>query len=223
MKHTKANTKSFALHLRSDVECYSRTIKQIRFRTLLAEFFVLFLVPLNVLSQETPRESHLQKKEDNSSGAQETTDKCVRFRAKRQGAVVYEKPDSSSKQAGRLAYGEYVCVIGQEKAFAVVDWSRRDAVNERPASAGEKNESEDVKPAGAVDQVYVPLADLQPSYGALDYADPELIMEKAKIQMQRMRFGGMPEDGLAPYRPLLRPFTQEEPACRAGKICEKVK
>lgn len=61
----------------------------------------------------------------------------------------------------------------------------------------------------------------RPAEETLKAADPQEILERAKEQMQNLRYGGMPDDALAPYRPLLRPFARE-PECQAGKICEKI-
>jgi hypothetical protein len=61
-----------------------------------------------------------------------------------------------------------------------------------------------------------------PSEKELNAADPQEVLESAKQQMRFLGYGEVPDDALAPYRPLLRPFANE-PKCRAGKICEKIK
>jgi hypothetical protein len=61
-----------------------------------------------------------------------------------------------------------------------------------------------------------------PAEDALNATNPQEVLESAKQHMQFLGYGKIPDDALAPYRPLLQPFAGE-PQCIAGKICEKIK
>ncbi len=127
----------------------------------------------------------------------EVLGKCtgLLYKAKKDNVPVYYEADLSSGVLSRLSAGELVCYVGEQGEFAVLHWQE-----------GEAN-SKDSKLA------YARLVDLWPSNQTQQATQlspfkqhPPNVLNTLKSYYYYVQSGGVPEDGLAPYRPLINIF-----------------
>lgn len=107
------------------------------------------------------------------------------YRAKREGVPVYAEPDTTSRVVHRLTLGERVCYVGEQKAFAILDW--REYV---PA--------EQTEPRVAFARLVDLWAPNERRGGVVGF------FNRVKGFLYYIINGGVPEDPLLPYRPLIR-------------------
>lgn len=184
-----------------------KMIRQIAYLSFCALF--LFARPLVALAEE--------KSEEKSEEKKATVENCSLYRAKREKVPVYEKPTQSSPVVRKLILGEKVCYVGEQKGFAIIDWRLQEAVNSKNKKKAEGRSVESKKPQ----LVFVRLVDLWAPPPRVDPSKPGDMVEQVKRYFYYMRYGGVPEDILGPFRPYIDPFSGV-PECQAGKICEMI-
>jgi hypothetical protein len=116
------------------------------------------------------------------------------YKSKKDDVPVYAEADKTSEVIARLSIGEVVCYVGEQDDFAVLHWRI------------DKNKSADSQTQLA----YSRLVDLWPSdqYQVKGEANRGTqkrkgFMSTLKSYYYYMRSGGVPEDGLAPYRHII--------------------
>ncbi len=103
----------------------------------------------------------------------------VFYKAKKDDVPVFDRADATGKVPHRLSIGEKVCYIGEEKDFVIITKDEGKALFfvRRTDLWAPKREKNRFGMIGVVDWI--------------------------KEQYNYMRHGGVPEDGLLPYRPVL--------------------
>jgi len=132
------------------------------------------------------------------------------YKAKKDDVPVYQEPKLTAKVVSRLKLGERVCYVGEEKDFAIVDWDAHQSVQNDGVvkSKPDDNKKERLVFVRTVDLWAPPNIKEQVVGGVLS------LFEQAKSYMEYMRQGGVPEDPLMPYRPIMNLFqsNDSEPA-----------
>ncbi|MCB0321930.1 MAG: hypothetical protein KDD69_00100 [Bdellovibrionales bacterium] len=131
---------------------------------------------------------------------------CSHYKSKRAGVPVYEQPATTSKVLAKLELGELVCYVGEQEAFAIIDWRKQDELNQR------EKQPRPEEPELA----FVRLVDL---WDGQRSNAPRSYLEELRQFFHYIRYGGVPDDIWAPFRGI---FGGGEPQCRAGKICEEI-
>ena len=134
---------------------------------------------------------------------------------KRKGCRYNQDPDVTAQVITKLGLGERVCYVGENEQFAIVDWSLQHELNEaRDQVASEEKVA------------YIRLVDLwTPSKGpgSAQKGGTKGFVSWVKQYYHYVRSGGVPEDGLIPYRPVLDLFGVS-PKCQKGQLgCEDKK
>ena len=173
-------------------------------------FLFLFLIQLSVVELleaqpvQTEVKEEKKKKEDLH---------CLNYiyKAKKEGVPVYKEPDETSGTLANLSLGEEVCYIGQQESFAILNWKWR--------AEGEKRA--DSQP----DVAYARLSDLWDYSTSGDDAESSFlgrVFRRAKSYYQYLRYGGVPEDALLPYSPLVdRYHVIKDPKVEESKKTEE--
>ena len=114
------------------------------------------------------------------------------YRIKRKRVPIYQEASSRARVIAYLSRGEKVCYIGEKERFSILDWN----------AGKEVNQSE---PA---ELVFVRTSDIwSPNSGR-----PQGFFGRIKQYWHYFRSGGVPEDGLAPYGPLIEIFQKSDKA-----------
>ncbi len=106
-----------------------------------------------------------------------------KYRSKKDDVAIYADSDRAAEVIGRLALGEKACYLGEQSGFAIIAW-------QPPRKLA-----------------YVHLTDLWPPRGEQARRGGKDLFQNAADYLNYMRYGGVPDDGLAPYRPLMNPFS----------------
>jgi hypothetical protein len=107
------------------------------------------------------------------------------YRAKSEGVVVYEEPDTTSSVKRKLRLGEKVCIIGQQRNFGILAASDDRGVE------------------------FARMVDLwPPRWGRI--GRPRAPVDEIKERFRYMRQGIVPENPSFPYRPFIELFKGSE-------------
>ena len=143
-------------------------------------YFLLLFLPTLVVADEAPEDD---------------VKNCHRYRAKKERIPVYEQPDTTSAVVGHLRLGEHVCYVGEQQGYATVDWGVQHVFSSERKKSSRKSRL-----------VFVRLVDLwEPvaGLGSKQKKGPEGFIAWMKSYYHYLRSGGVPEDGLIPYRPVI--------------------
>lgn len=135
-----------------------------------------------------------------ASGPEEKQDelsKCAFFRAKLERVLVYAEASTDARVIAQLSLGEKVCLIGEAKGFAIVDWSLQNSIGKQQRDM-------------AVSQgvAFVRLVDLwepQDVRGIKEYG-VEGVLKRALQYYHYLRSGGVPEEAFFPFESLKQGF-----------------
>lgn len=144
---------------------------------------------------------------DETAGAKQVS-RCTGqlYRAKREGVPVYSETSKATQVIKKLKLGEKVCYVGEQNGFAILDWTREyGAADSTSVSAEDSNTITGNKKKQLA---YARLTDLweprdKPVQPAVTQYGLVGLWNKAKTYFNYMRYGAVPEDGLAPYRPII--------------------
>ncbi len=181
---------------------------------LLFIFFPFLSFPLSASGQSPEKETQ------NRSAGKEVITVGEKLSYKqyvvvRQAVPAYEKAGEKSKIVKNFSLAESVCVVGEQEEFMKVDsWAKK-------ADDGCSVDRDKESQSSSERWIYVKSSNLRPAPEISRIVDPQEIIERAKRQLNTMGYIPVPEDALAPFRQLI-PGFQNEPVCKAGKICEKL-
>jgi hypothetical protein len=125
------------------------------------------------------------------------------YRSKLDGVPVYADAATTSQVLTKLALGAEVCYLGERAGFAIVEWPLR-TVKIVPVP-----ESEKVISDPKLKIAFVRTVDLWEPRGSARKRRTGLL-STLKDYYYYMRSGGVPDDGLAPYRPLLNSVSPSD-------------
>lgn len=138
----------------------------------------------------------------------EQVGKCSGFlyKAKKDGVSVFDEPSTSGAVIAVLSSGETVCYVGEKEGFAMIHWQ---------VIEDTKNSIEE--PSKAIS--YVRLVDLWTSKntqsdlrGFTPKSTSQDLLSWIYSYYSYIRSGGVPEDGLLPYRSFMNLFDTESSA-----------
>jgi len=133
------------------------------------------------------------------------------YRAKRNGVVLYQDPDAESFKVGELTVGERVCVVGEQRKFAIVDlgygtwtmhrWVREPSLEKR----GKSDTSKADKGFEKNPFDYCRAQELWPPSDAPKQFEPNALgwFKRMKQYYHFLRSGGVPEEGILPVSPFV--------------------
>jgi len=175
-------------------------------------YFLLFiLVSLNINNKALANDEsdkgqgHDKKKAVECEG--------VVYKSKDDHIPVYTSPDETSKVIGKLALGEKVCNVGEEKGFSIIIW---------PTDYSQKTKKAKSEKVEKTNLAFVKVTDLWAPNLNKSSGGVEGFFEDAKRYYYYIRSGGIPEDPLAPYRPIMNIFsTKTKTESDARRECEE--
>lgn len=164
-----------------------------------------------------PQIAHADEKQVPTAAVPVPVSLCVGglYRSKIEGVPVYADAAKTSQVLAKLSLGAEVCYLGERESFAIVEWPLR---TEKiiPLPEAEKADSDPQRKLA-----YVRLVDL---WEPRDRARKRRtgLLSTLKDYYYYMRSGGVPDDGLAPYRPLLNsvaPSDTDVDGCEPEAPC----
>jgi len=144
---------------------------------------------------------------------------CAKYRAKKDRIPVYAKAETTSKVVHHMARGEFVCHIGEQGAFAIIDWRKHGLINQQGKGTGQKK---GVAKSPDIEITYVRLVDLWEPRDGQTKGQSMGLFDRIREHIRFLRYGGVPDDARGPFRPYMDSVV-DPIECEAGKICEKVK
>lgn len=107
------------------------------------------------------------------------------YRSKDDGVPVYDEPDTASRVVRKLALGDVVCRIGEQNGFAIL--------------SGTDSKLEFVRSA----EIWTP------DPRAEGVQEDRSILDRIRGYFQFIQSGGVPEDGLLPYRGIIGDYAPD--------------
>ena len=139
------------------------------------------------------------------------------YKSKKEGVPVYQEADTTSLVIAHLSLGEEVCYVGEKDEFAILHWEKNSA------SANEK-EKHTLAYARLVDLWANERYQKLPQDETNQIPRPRNFFQKIKSYYYYLRSGGVPEDGLVPYRPIIGPhgYSESSAGSQCSESCEEI-
>ena len=147
------------------------------------------------------------------------------FRTKREGVPLYAQPDTTAAVIARLALGTRVCRVGVQQDFAILAQAPGSEPGGTPSPSSEAADKPSSQTPTKASDLGKPTQgeDAQPFVFArnADLWSPDVVsptqtqespsaLQRLKNMLEYVQSGGVPEDGLLPYRSIIGPYTPPE-------------